>query len=238
MKAFLKMCLHRIRHNWVCRNNKSFCKYLKDRGVKLGDEVNFRYPLSTKIDLTRPTLIEIGNKVDINANFSILTHDFGTFVFRNLYGDFVPSSGKVLIGNNIYFGRDVTILKGVTIGDNCIIGLGSVITKDIPSNSVACGSPCRVICTIEEYYRKRKEAAVVESLDFCQSLINKTGKFPEIFDFTEEWALFLTEQEYNNNQKLKKIIDWRLKYPFSEFRKKHPSKFNGYKDFMAHIAKS
>ena len=65
-----------------------------------------------------------------------MTHDFGTFVFRNLYHDFVPSSGKVSIGNNVYIGRDVTILKGVNIGDNCIIGLGSIVTKDIPSNSV------------------------------------------------------------------------------------------------------
>ena len=90
--------------------------------------VNFRYPKHTKIDINRPYLIEFGDNVDVNDNFTIMTHDFGTYVFRNLYHDFVPSFGKVKIGNNIYFGRDVTILKGVTIGDNCIIGLGSVVT--------------------------------------------------------------------------------------------------------------
>ena len=45
------------------------------------------------------------------------------------------------------------MLKGVTIGDNCIIGYGSTVMKDIPANSVAVGTPTKVICTIEEYFK-------------------------------------------------------------------------------------
>lgn len=56
----------------------------------------------------------------------------------------------VKIGNNVWIGADVNINQGVTIGDNSIIGSGSVITKDIPSNVVACGIPCKVIKTIDE----------------------------------------------------------------------------------------
>lgn len=51
----------------------------------------------------------------------------------------------VTIGNSVWIGGNVTILPGVTIGDNCTIGAGSVVTHDIPANSVAVGNPCKVI---------------------------------------------------------------------------------------------
>lgn len=51
----------------------------------------------------------------------------------------------VTIGNNVWIGGSVTILPGVTIGDNVTIGAGSVVTRDIPSNSIAVGNPCKVI---------------------------------------------------------------------------------------------
>ena len=49
------------------------------------------------------------------------------------------------MGNNVWIGGNVTVLPGVSIGDNVVIGAGSVVTKDIPSNVVAVGNPCRVI---------------------------------------------------------------------------------------------
>ena len=49
-----------------------------------------------------------------------------------------------MIGNNVWIGGNVVILSGVTIGDNVTIGAGSVVTKDIPNDSLAYGNPCRV----------------------------------------------------------------------------------------------
>ena len=51
----------------------------------------------------------------------------------------------VKIGNDCWFGANVVVCPGVTIGDNCVIGAGSVVTRDIPSNSFAAGVPCHVI---------------------------------------------------------------------------------------------
>ena len=51
----------------------------------------------------------------------------------------------ITVGDNVWFGAHVCVLPGVTIGDNCVIGAGSVVTRDIPSDSVAVGNPCRVI---------------------------------------------------------------------------------------------
>ena len=56
----------------------------------------------------------------------------------------------VVIGNDCWFGANVTVCPGVTIGDNCVIGAGSVVTRDIPANSFAAGVPCRVIRPITE----------------------------------------------------------------------------------------
>ena len=56
----------------------------------------------------------------------------------------------VRIGNDCWFGANVVVCPGVTVGDNCVIGAGSVVTRDIPSNSFAAGNPCRVIREITE----------------------------------------------------------------------------------------
>lgn len=49
------------------------------------------------------------------------------------------------VGDNVWIGGNVVVLPGVKIGDNCVIGAGSVVTKDVPENSVAVGKPCKVI---------------------------------------------------------------------------------------------
>lgn len=59
------------------------------------------------------------------------------------------SKGKVVIGDNVWIGDKATILPGVTIGDGAIIGANSVVTKDIPANSIAAGNPARVVKIIK-----------------------------------------------------------------------------------------
>nr|WP_282673947.1 DapH/DapD/GlmU-related protein [Lactococcus cremoris] len=69
-------------------------------------------------------------------------------------------SKPITVGNQVWLGANVSLLPGVTIGDNCIIGAGSVVTKDIPANVVAAGNPCQVIRTIriedQEWIKKDK----------------------------------------------------------------------------------
>lgn len=87
----IKVILHYAR--LLVMTSDEYCNYLRKRGVKVGNNVNFRYPVHTLIDLTRPSLLEIGNNVDINDNFTMLTHDFGSFALRGKYGEFINSSG-------------------------------------------------------------------------------------------------------------------------------------------------
>lgn len=69
--------------------------------------------------------------------------------------------GKIVVGNNAHIGIDSIIMPGVHIGDNVIIGAGSIVTRDIPSNTVAVGVPCKPIETIDEYYYKIKDKVLI-----------------------------------------------------------------------------
>ena len=67
----------------------------------------------------------------------------------------------VHIGRNVWLGADACVMPGVTIGDNTVIGAGSVVTADIPANVVAVGNPCRVLREISDrdkelYWRDRR----------------------------------------------------------------------------------
>lgn len=61
----------------------------------------------------------------------------------------------IRVGSNVWFGAGVQVMPGVTIGDDVVIGGGSVVTKDIPSHSVAVGNPCRVIRSITEQDKEK-----------------------------------------------------------------------------------
>ena len=92
--------------------------------------------------------IEIGDNVMIGPNVSIITAGHPVSPKCRLKG--LQYNADVKIGNNVWIGAGVNVLPGVTIGDNCVIGAGSVVTRDIPAGSLAAGVPCKVIRPITE----------------------------------------------------------------------------------------
>jgi len=183
---------------------------------------------SLKIDTTRPSLLTIGNHVRLNRNLTIITHDGGFYVLKNKYNEFISQSGRVCIGNNVYFGRNCSVFKGVTIGDNVIIGNGSIITKDIPSNSVAVGTPARVVSSIEEYYNKRKALYVEEALDYARSIQERFNRRPRIEEFWEEFPLFL-----NGDDECPELpIKQQMGDAYNFYKNNNKAVFNGFEDFL------
>ena len=103
--------------------------------------------------------VDIGDNVMLAPNVAIYTagHPVHPQARNSMYQYGIP----VKIGSNVWIGGNSVILPGVTVGDNTVIGAGSVVTKDIPSNVVAAGNPCRVIREItdddKKYYFKDRE---------------------------------------------------------------------------------
>lgn len=96
--------------------------------------------------------VTIGKNAQIAPNVSIYTagHPIHPESRNTGYEYGIP----VNIGDNVWIGGNVVILPGVTIGDNVVIGAGSVVSKDLPSNSIAVGNPCRVVREITQEDRK------------------------------------------------------------------------------------
>lgn len=92
--------------------------------------------------------VKFGDNVFIGPNCGFYTPNHPlTAKERNT---FIESAKPITVGDNVWFGGNVVVLPGVTIGNNTVIGTGSVVTKDIPDNVVAVGNPCKVIKHIEQ----------------------------------------------------------------------------------------
>ncbi|CAD2071573.1 acyltransferase [Phocicoccus pinnipedialis] len=104
--------------------------YKRGLNMKLGNHVSVAYKAMP--DLFYPERITIGNNSIIGYNTTILTHEYLIDEYR---------IGDVVIGQQTMVGANVTVLPGVTIGENCMIGAGTVVSKDVPDNSLAYGNP-------------------------------------------------------------------------------------------------
>ncbi len=123
-------------------------RYARRLGVRVGRNCRF-------IDVnwgSEPYLIRIGDHVSLTYT-TFITHDGAVWVLRSEHPD-IDHVAPITIGNNVFIGHGATLLPGVTVGDNVVIGARSVVAKDIPSNCVAAGVPARPIRSIEEYERK------------------------------------------------------------------------------------
>ena len=103
--------------------------------------------------------VTIGNNVYFAPRVNIFTAAHP--IDKDIRNENLEFSKKVIIGNDVWIGGNVTINPGVTIGNNVVIGSGSVITKDIPSNVIAFGNPCKVYREItdddKKYWKKEKK---------------------------------------------------------------------------------
>ena len=163
--GFVKNLIYRIRGEVTTE------KLIK-RGMKIGK--NFSRQNNVHLDPGHCWLIEIGDNVTLGPGVMILAHDASSWSVLSC-----TKIGRVDIGNNVFVGARSVIMPGVRIGDNVIIGANSTVTKDIPSGSVAVGSPAKVICPIDEHFYKVKQMVEKSSCyekKYTMKYIDKEGK--------------------------------------------------------------
>ncbi len=130
------------------RGEQNVDKLIK-RGLTIGKNCKLG---SCIIDTSHCFHISIGDNVTFGPKVHILAHDASTKVFLDY-----TRVANVRIGSNVFIGAYSILLPGVSIGNNVIIGAGSIVTHDIPDNSVALGTPARVVKPLAVFLEARKK---------------------------------------------------------------------------------
>lgn len=126
-----------------------------------GAHVHFGKAIYCNFNLTMvdDTHIYVGDYTMFGPNVTVATA--GHPILPELREKAYQYNAPVHIGKNCWFGAGVIVLPGITIGDNVVIGAGSVVTKDLPSNVIAVGNPCKILRKVSEhdreyYFKNRK----------------------------------------------------------------------------------
>ncbi len=113
---------------------------LRASGVRIGKNCR----IYTQGFSTDPYLVDIGDNVYIAEGTQFVTHDGAVCIFRDKYPQ-IQLLGRITVRSNTYIGLGCIILPNSVIGNNCIIGAGSVVRGVVPDNSVVMGNPARVV---------------------------------------------------------------------------------------------
>lgn len=142
---------------------RSYPRFLRKLGINISEKYydtkhGFIAP-SVYFDGNDFSLITIGEATTISLDVAFLTHDYSIskglkIIDPALNGRFLK---PIKIGNNCFVGMRSIILPGTEIGDNVIIGAGSVVKGTYPNNVVICGNPAKIICSTDEWAKKHYE---------------------------------------------------------------------------------
>lgn len=186
-------------------SSEAYINYLRKKGCKIGKDTCIYSPRTVTIDETRCKFIEIGEGVHIAGKTTILAHDYSYAILRRIYHCMPERDKLTKIGNNVFIGINSIILMGTIIGDNCIIGAGSVVRGNIPSGTIWAGNPARQIGTIEEYYNRLSKDFEKNAQFFAKRKYEVDGKIPKIEEMAFYRVLFFDKTEENRKKYLENI---------------------------------
>jgi acetyltransferase-like isoleucine patch superfamily enzyme len=124
-------------------------EFFRKQGAQVGDNC---FIVPTMLG-TEPYLVKIGNRVAIAQGVQFITHDGGTFIFRNEIPN-IQGFGTILIEDNCLIGQNAILFPNIRIGPNSIVAAGSVVIADVPPNTIVMGVPARPFGSIDKYKEK------------------------------------------------------------------------------------
>ena len=163
MKDWTKNQLHRLRIALMINSDKRNKYIIKHKIFK---DIGENFFFQPRIIPSDPKLIKFHNNDIVTSNVTFVNHDIFHLGLNKLgKGSFNYQSGCIEVMDNVFIGCNSTILSNVRIGPNAIVAAGSVVTKDVPPNSVVAGVPAKVIGTFDDYVNKRIENNQIYSID-------------------------------------------------------------------------
>lgn len=123
--------------------------YAKHVGVKINGRVTI-YGSSYKMFSAEPYLVTLEDNVFISVDACFICHDGGVLPFRTEHPS-LDLAAPISVGAHTFIGMRAIILKGVTIGERCIVAAGSVVTRSVPEGAIVGGNPARVIGQTDDY---------------------------------------------------------------------------------------
>ena len=191
--GFLGSALNRLR-KWflfgVRGDTLSYLRWLNQRGAAIDESLFLPTPESVFLDATNPWLLTIGKHVSLAAGVKVLTHDASWMVLRGVNGSMNGHMAPTKIGNNVFVGMNSIILCGVTICDNVIIGVNSVVDRSIREPGVYSGAPAKRVASLEQFQGLREAAQPREALALAREYYGRFGRKPPQEIFHEYFWLF------------------------------------------------
>lgn len=181
-------------------DSETLVKYIRKRGGNVGENVYIYDSCHARIDTNNAHFISIGNNVLITEGVIVLGHDYSYSVVANVYSELLKKQRKTVIGNNVFLGMNAIILMGAEIGDNSIIGAGSVVSGILEGNAVYAGNPAKKICSIEEYYHRLKDNFVRSAEIYAQSKadsIEQMSVYRVLFEEHDSFREYIRRQHFN-----------------------------------------
>lgn len=178
MIVFFKKMYQKLKRSIILSRYTDFtiAEYFRQQGASIGED--------NRIEIrnigTEPYLLVIENHCTIAPEVTFLMHDGGTWLFT----EEDPSLQKfapIVIRDNCFIGFGAIIMGNVTIGPNSIVGAGSVVTKDVPPETVVGGNPARLICTISEYKEKVQKRWAAQKPPGYFNGVRRGAKYPPAY---------------------------------------------------------
>lgn len=116
--------------------------------------------------------IRLGDNVRL-ASCTLMAHDGVINMLMKAYDVKLDAIDRIDIGNHVFIGYRATVLRGVSIGDRCVVAAGAVVTKDVPPNTVVGGVPARRICSTDELVERLRSES--ESLPWYPLILQREG---------------------------------------------------------------
>ena len=123
--------------------------YASRLGVNLKGTVTI-YGSSYSMFSSEPYLVTLGDNVFVSVGVEFVCHDGSTLPFRKDIPD-LELADEIIVGDNVFIGKGATVLPGITIGSNCVIGACALVTKDVPDNCIYGGVPAKFLKTTDEF---------------------------------------------------------------------------------------